>query len=343
MPIIKLNQKLKRLEVKDFEVQNDIVFSYFDKLPSNERDEKLLKAIYIGVLALMEDRLSSFLAKTSNELGTELEGLKKIFEMKQELFYKSAIKGILAEEDISDFLNTFFSEQNLKDIAELTGNVAGSLTKNKTGDIVCYIDGKHELRIVIECKFDKSIKLGNIESKDVFTRKNDTVWSQLIEAQANRNGRVGIIVLDYSLIDNSVLENIQNVRFIPEIGFVAIIDSQKGDFSNLAIAYMLARDIAVNAKPVDYDKSLLTILISRIIKDLNEILQIKNLVLENIENNKKVLSQLEKSMLLMKFNQDYLIKFLKDGNLTKEDLLSFYSGEEINEKFKPLDKIIKEL
>lgn len=62
-----------------------------------------MKALYIGVLALMEDRLSAFLSKTSNELGTELESLKMIFEMKKEIFYKSSIKGVLAEEEIADF------------------------------------------------------------------------------------------------------------------------------------------------------------------------------------------------------------------------------------------------
>ena len=81
MTTIKINQQLKRIEIKEFEIENQIVFNYFDNLPTNERDEKLLRAIYIGVLALMEDRISSFLSKTSNELGTELESLKMIFEM----------------------------------------------------------------------------------------------------------------------------------------------------------------------------------------------------------------------------------------------------------------------
>jgi len=113
MPKIKLNQQLKRVEIFDFEIENQIVFNYFDKLPATERDEKLLRAIYIGVLALMEDRLSSFFSKTTNELGSELESLKMIFEMKKELFYKSAIKGILAEDEIADFLNQYFSDKKL--------------------------------------------------------------------------------------------------------------------------------------------------------------------------------------------------------------------------------------
>lgn len=341
--MLNLNQQLKRVEVKEFEIENSIVFNYFNNLPANERDEKLLRAIYIGVLALMEDRISAFLSKTSNELGTELESLKMIFEMKKELFYKSAIKGILAEDEIAEFLNNYFQEKRLKDRAILTGNTIGNLAKNKTGDIVCEVNGDNNLKIIIECKFDKSIRLGDIESKDIFTRKTDTAWSQLIEADANRNGKVSIIVFDRSLIDNSILKYAENVGYISGIGFITIIDSQKGDYSNLAIAYMLARDIAMNAKQVDLDKDLLAILVNRIIKDINEVLSIKALVLNNIENNKLILRKLEKSILLMEFNQEYMIKFLKDGTLTKKDLLDFYLGEDVKDKFKPIEKEINEL
>ena len=106
--MIYLNQKLKRVEIKEFEIENKVVFNYFNNQPSEDRNSKLIKAIYIGVLALMEDRIASFLSKTTNELGTELESLKMIFEMKKELFYKSTIKGALAEDDIAEFLNEFF-------------------------------------------------------------------------------------------------------------------------------------------------------------------------------------------------------------------------------------------
>lgn len=343
MSQIKLNQKLGRVEVKDFEIDNSIVFNYFDKLPANEREDKLFRALYIGVLALMEDRLSAFLSKTSNELGTELESLKMIFDIKKELFYKTTIKGSLAEEDIAEFLNDYFKEKRLKDIALLTGNEAGNLPRNKTGDIICKINGESDLRITIECKFDKSIKLGEIENKDVFTRKYDTAWSQLIESDANRNSKVSIVVFDISLVDNSVLKVFENVGFIQSIGFIAIIDSQRGDYSNLAIAYMLARDIAMNAKDIDLDKNLLAMIVNRIIRDINEITNIKRLVEGNIENNKSILKQLEKSILLMNFNQEYLTKFLKDGILDKKDLLDFYMGENVKDQYKLIEKEINEL
>lgn len=338
-----LNQQLKRVEIKPFEIENEIVFNYFNNLPSDERDSKLLRAIYIGVLALMEDRISAFLAKTQNELGTELESLKMIFEMKKELFYKSTIKGSLAEEDISEYLNSYFSEKKIKDRAFPTGNKVGVLAKNKTGDIICEVDGKQDIKIVIECKFDKSIKLGEIENKDIFTKKSDTAWSQLIESQANREAKVSLIVFDISLVDNSILRIFDNVGYIHGIGFIAIINSQKGDYSNLAIAYMLARDIALNAKQIDFDKEMLSIITNRIIKDIYEVLSIKTLVENNIENNKAILKQLEKSILLMEFNQSYLKKFLNDGTLTRKDLLSYYSGDDVKDKYRLIEKDIENL
>ena len=69
MGIVSLSQKKGRVEVDGFEIDNKVVFEFFNNLSSSERDKNLLKAINIGVLALMEDRISSFLAKTSNEAG----------------------------------------------------------------------------------------------------------------------------------------------------------------------------------------------------------------------------------------------------------------------------------
>src|SRR3546814_15285176 len=97
-------------------------------------------------------------------------------------------------------------------------------------------------------------------------------------AQANRDGNIGIIVFDISLVDNSILSVVQDVKFIPSIGFISIIDSQKGDYRNLSIAYMLARDIAINSINVELDQNILKAIINRIIKDLNDIISIKSLV-----------------------------------------------------------------
>jgi len=338
--IINLDQKLKRVKVGSFELDNEIVFNYLDRLPIGERDNALFRAIYIGVLALMEDRLSAFLSKTQNELGTELESLKMIYEMKKEVFLKTAVKGMFAEDEIAEFLNNYFTEKKLKDRAETTGTTEGKLPKNKTGDVVCFVDGEENKKIAIEVKFDKSLKLGDIEDKDIFTKKQDTAWSQILEARANREGKVGIIVFDISLVDGSILKFTESVGFVNGIGFVAVVDSQKGDYSNLIIAYNLARDIVLNATQPEFDDKTLTIILKRIIRDIDTFFEIKRLVQGNIENNQEILKHLEKSLLLMEFNQKYLVKFLRDGKLTETDLLAFYSGEEIKDKFAPIEKEI---
>ena len=61
----------------------------------------------------------------------------------------------------------------------------------------------------------------------------DVAWSQLLEAQANRDSRISIIVFDVSLIDSSILKICENVGYVNGIGFIAVINSQKGDYSNL--------------------------------------------------------------------------------------------------------------
>ena len=38
----------------------------------------------------------------------------------------------------------------------------------------------------------------------------------------------------------------------------------------------------------------------------------------------------------MEFNQTYLEKFLTDGKLNEKDLLDFYGGEEVKERFKAI-------
>lgn len=341
--MIKLNQKLKQLEISSLNVANDIVFDYFDKIPKDDYQNDLLKAIYIGVLAMMEDRFSAFLSKTQNELGTELENLKRIFDLKQELFYKSTMKGQAAEEDIVQFLSSYFADKKIKDDVFLTGNEAGTIPKNKTGDVLIHIDGEKHLKIGLECKFDKSIKLGDIADNDVFTRKTDNAWSQLIETKANRDAKVAIIVFDRSLVDKSILTFTEHIGFIPGVGFICIIDSQRGDYSNLVIAYNLSRDIAINAKIPKIDFNTLSIIVKRLLRTIEEFKTIKKLVHTNIDTNKKILAQLEKSYLLMEFNQEYLTKFLKDGALSKTDLLEFYTAGDVKDKYVLIEKEIKQL
>jgi hypothetical protein len=329
---IKIDQLKKRVNIS-VEVDNTILMEYFDSVPLAEREEKFFKALYIGVLALKEDRLSAFLAKTSNELGTELESLKIIYDMRHEIFDKTSTKGVLGEKEIYEYLMEYFAKKNFDDTALLTGNSAGELDKNKTGDIMCLINKNGSLKIAIECKFDKAVRLGDIESRNVFlANKTDTAFNQLIEASANRGTDVAMIVFDRSSVDASITNFTENVGYIPSVGFVVVIDSLNGDYSNLAIAYSLARNIVLSAKDISkIDTAILTMIVQRIAKDIKEVMNIKVLVESNISNNKEILKQLEKSVTLIKFNQDYLKLFLDKGTLSKAELLDFYNAQSCND------------
>lgn len=343
MAHIKLNQGLRRIEVSKLEIENDLAFEHFDRLPADQRDAEFVKALYIGVLALRQDRLAAFMARTNNELGTELETLKMMYEMKSELFAKSTVKGAEAELHIHDFLTKLVADHNYSDEIELTGNSAGSIPKNKTGDLLCRVDGDLDRKVVIECKFDKSIRLGEIEDVDWYGNKFDTALSQLIEAQANRECDQAIIVFDKSSVAPALLNKIGNIAFRPKYGFIVIVDSLRGDYQNLGLAYLLARDLAAVNPTLEIEHDLLLILMDRIIADANRIADIRSLVEDGIKKSQEVLGRLEQGRLSLEFCQSYLKKFLETGTLSREDLLAFYQGGDLKAKYQPVQEDIKNL
>jgi len=52
--------------------------------------------------------------------------------------------------------------------------------------------------------------------------------------------------------------------------------------------------------------------------------------------NRSILEDLQKGMLSMRFTMQYLGKFLKDGQLTREDLFAFYEAEPVKSEFSQL-------
>lgn len=342
--IVSLDKQNRRVKIAAFELDNPLVFDFFNgKVAEADYDETLLRALYIGILAMQEDRLAAFFAKTENELGTHLESLKAIFEMKQEVFFKTAVKGMAAEEDIIDYLNTFFSRRGYADTAEPSGTKRGALPGNKTGDILCHVDGsKKDCDIAIEAKFDKSYKWGDIREKDVFTKKADTAWSQILEAKANRQSRVGVIVFDRSLVDKSITDQVENAGFIKGVGFVAIVDSQRGDYSNLAIVYDLARDLVLADTTYNAENDTLALLVKRLLKDLDGMLAVTKQCDAIDKANEAIRDTLQKNLLSFNFTKLYLEKFLKDGELNSGDLFAFYNAEDIKDKFRALKLEVKD-
>ena len=339
---MRIDHKLQRVQVDSFEISDELVYRYFDSLPEAEREAALLRAIRIGVLATMEDRFSAFLSKTTDDLGVQLENLKLLFDMKQEVFHKTAIKGVAAENDILDFLEEYIERNHLGDVVSLTGTSKGLLKNNKTGDIMAYVGGESSGRkVAIECKFDKSIKLGDIDSPDIASNKYDTAWSQLLEATVNRDANASIIVFDKTLADASIQRAVDGVTYVDGIGFICIIDYEASDYQNLAVAYNLARGLALRKDGKNVEVEFVNMLIGRLLKDIRDVQNIEILVKTNIKNNQQILKNIEKSLLSIEFDQKYLAKYLEDGYLNKADLLEFYQREEIRARYKLIAKEIE--
>ena len=343
MSHINLNQGLRRIEVSKIEIENELAFEHFDKVPSELRDAEFIKALYIGVLALRQDRLASFMAKTNNELGTELETLKIMYEMKAELFAKSSVKGVVAEFNVAEYLADLVKSHGHNDDVALTGNNPGALAKNKTGDILCKVNGDEQRLVAIECKFDKAIRLGEIEDVDWYGNKLDTALSQLIEAQANRTCEQAIIVFDKSSVAPALLKVIENIAYRPKYGFIVIVDSLRGDYQNLGLAYLLARDLAAANPSLEIEHDLLLLLMDRIVSEANRLIEVRTLVEDGIKKSQDVLSRLEKGALSLDFCRSYLKRFLEAGTLSKNDLLDFYSGKELRAKYQPIHDEIMSL
>lgn len=340
---MRIDHKLSRVQIDSFEISDELVFRYFDSLPEAEREAALMRAIRIGVLAQMEDRFSSFLAKTTDDLGVQLENLKLLFDLKQEVFHKTAIKGAAAENDILQFLEEYIALRGLGDVVSLTGTSKGLLKNNKTGDIMAFVGGESGGRkIAIECKFDKSIKLGDIDSPDIGSNKYDTAWSQLLEASVNREANASIIVFDKTLADASIQKVVDGVSYVEGIGFICIIDYESGNYHNLAVAYMLARGLALRKEGKTVEVEFVNMLIQRLLKDIRDVQGIEGLVRNNIKNNQQILKSIEKSLLSIEFNQQYLAKYLEDGILGKQDLLDFYQREDIRTQYKLIAKEIEQ-
>lgn len=339
---MRIDHKLQRVQVDSFEISDELVYRYFDSMPETEREVALLRAIRIGVLATMEDRFSAFLSKTTDDLGVQLENLKLLFDMKQEVFHKTAIKGVAAENDILEFLEGYIEKYQLGDVVSLTGTSKGLLKNNKTGDVMAFVGGESSGRkVAIECKFDKGIKLGDVDSLDIASNKYDTAWSQLLEATVNREANASVIVFDKTLADASIQRAVDGVTYVDGIGFICIIDYEASDYQNLAVAYNLARGLALRKDGKNVEVEFVNMLIKRLLKDVRDVQNIEMLVKTNIKNNQQILKNIEKSQLSIEFDQKYLAKYLEDGYLSKADLLEFYQREEIRARYKLIAKEIE--
>ena len=326
MQIIVLDHKNKALVVKkDVIIKSDLIYEFFNKLPQNKREKMFKKALYIGVMALIEDRISAFLARTKNELGTELERLKILYDMQAEIFSKSAVKGKYAERDLVTVLNDYFDEKGWQDYAILVGDVAGKLPRVKTGDIMAYAEGREENPIVIEVKFTERMPIGDISEADLKKNTNN-IWGQLLESRVNREAKEAIIVFDKTLAPE-LYDKLGPATYIPNVGYVVFVDMMAGDYIGLFATYSIVRSAILELGEIKIKKeALYRKIIARVLKQAKDLMKVHSMIEANIKNNQKILAQIEKTIKDIKITEHYLEKLLAN-NLEHKDLLEFLTGQ----------------
>jgi len=331
---VNLNHGLKRVDISAFETEDQLIYQYFNGVPEIDRAAHLMRALHIGVLALEEDRIFTFVANTERTIGTELEALKMRYKLNHKHQDKAAVKGAQAEVTIQSYLDQLVTENKWNDQIALTGNAQGAIKGNKTGDILCTLGDKGEHCITIESKFDKGIIVGDLAERDWFGAKKDTVLGQLVEAKANRNARQSIIVLDRASISASVSNAVEGVSYRSPYGFIVIVDSENGDFENLGVAYALARELALSDQSVDFAHDVLLELVDRIISDANSLSTTKRYADTIITAAQELLKQIEKSRLSLEYSKSHLAKLLEERTLGDVAFHEFYSGGSLREEFK---------
>ena len=373
---ISVDKKKGSVKFPEFDSDDALVYDLFDSIAGDKYQETLEAMLHIGALAMMEDRIAHLIESTEKQIFPQLERFKLHFERRKTQFEDTAQqKGDIAEDDIVDILNEYASENKWTDSIVKSGNVKGNLASakgpNKTGDVLATIeltanDGSamDATTVGIEVKFEKGFAFGDPEDFNVDTGKpmdkgfaasdNKTAWSQLLETKANRDSPFSIIVFDKQLLSPSMKKAVSDVAYLPGIpGFVVIIDSQSGKYSNLLLTYKIARDMAIHHSRgnLEVDPSIIELIVKRIlhyIKDAEKISKkIKAHVESTIDMNKDVQKLLEHAVLHANYTEEFLRRYLSTKKLTDVDFAEFYFAHPVAEKLRETNteetKFAKEL
>ena len=307
--------------VTDFVSSDPLISAYFSRLPMDARNAAFERALRIGVMAMMEDKVAAFLSSTRSELGAHLGNLQLLYEANQIRLKSPIAKGEEGEATIATVLSDFAEQRSLDDSIQMLGRTSGALPRNKTGDIVISLGAEDNApSIVIECKLDKSVRLGDLAT-DGHGKGRDTAWSQLAEAKANRNADVGIIVFSADSADNTIGSFTDSVRYIKGLGYVVLIDMARGDYRPLTIAYELAREQAMSLQNEHLDQEVLQVLVHKFCADLACAAEVKKNISNSIASAQSALEQMNAVIAHSESTRALLKSYIENGRLDQKSLL----------------------
>ncbi|MDA0795759.1 MAG: hypothetical protein O2950_07330 [Proteobacteria bacterium] len=325
------------LDIEKIQIDNPIVAEYLAGLPDSQREQAIVKAIGIGVLAGIKGEIAQFLHETEGELGKRLVSLKALYELRELRFKETSRKGEKAEQQVMQALAEIqtAAKYDNDEILDLSMQ-RGQLPRNKTGDVMVAIDGKHDCAIGFEVKLDKGVKLGMFDNRDP-AAQTDTAIGQLLEMRANRNTLANVIIFDEDSVDPNVwAECVGGVKFIQGVGFIVIISTRRGDFSNLAVVYAICREMAIaHVHTKKIDGPVMTMIVERLLYLLSDYKSVEKEVSNIQKSADKIKVSLDKVSQYIASTEQYLQHYLDNGELSKEQLFSFYTAKQLEIDPKP--------
>ena len=364
---IRVSQKEKSVVFPEFTSNDPLVFEYFNGLKSDKYEESFNAMLHIGVLALMEDRVHHLIDSTEKEIFPQLERFKLMFKARDIEFKETSMKkGDKAEVEIVDVLDDYAKLNGWTDDIEQSGKTKGNLDKNKVGDVLATIEftpidggATEHTTVALEVKMDKNLSLGdptrvNVETGDAKDKgfkasTQKTAWSQLLETKANRDSPFSIMVFDVNLLSTDMQKHVSDVAYLPGIpGFVVIIDSQSGNYSNLLLTYKIARDMAIHHArgDLDVDAQVIELIVKRILHYIGDVKKISDEVRKYAESsikstakmNEKVQGILEHAVAHAEYSEDFLKRYLTTKKLTAKDFAEFYFAHPVAERLRNSNK-----
>ena len=261
-----------------YEVEDDFLYDCFRAVPAAEYDDAFKKFLVVGAYAWKEDRLAAFFRKVEDEVEGRLEELKVLYKVRT-LRDKAATRGVEVERSAHEALQDFIDGRGWGDEVVLTGASVGKLPRRKVGDLVVSI-AETERRVVIESKMEKYPVGDPTELDGIGKRTHDpekTAYGQNLTAIVNREAHASIIIFDRNNVSPTVRaigEREFGLRFDPELpAFVALIDPPRDDWTNLFLAYSLARSIALLGETM-LEPQRVELIVKRVMRDLRRLQEI---------------------------------------------------------------------
>lgn len=318
-----------------------LVFLYFKGLPKEDRLTEYDRALRIGCYALLEDRIGAFLNSTEERLGLEFEYLKLLYD-KRQASMATASKGSIAEDFLERRLIEEAARLGFQDQIRRTGDTAGSLSNekgiNKTGDIIIEVGGPSGPRIVIESKLSSKINEGSIEEPNHANKKSDTVWSQLVEAAANRDASFSILLLDSGSTGGPLATNVDPIKWYPGAGLAVKVNVEKDDLQPLFNSYAILRSLLIGQARPDISRDALHAVVKRAIGEVKRIQALK----ENIAAIRNSAQAMTKTLAQSESALHQILETLSvassDPSPNQRDLLELYLGDPVREAISRLDQ-----